>query len=208
MTASIKTPGSAIEAKAEPTEGRAMNPQSMTTVTASPQQPPTHRPTVLTQTGEGQITAGIDLARGREVGGSAIGDFNLAVIRRTMDVICIPASAGVNGVNETLNAAMAALAAFKPVDEIEGMIAAQAVALHHAAMECFRRAALPAQHSDSASKLRRDGANLARGMTDMLDALDRKRGKGPQVVRVERVVVHEGGQAIVGNVSPAAGGKG
>jgi hypothetical protein len=29
-------------------------------------------------------------------------------------------------------------------------------------------------------------------------------GKGPQVVRVERVVVHEGGQAIVGNVQPAA----
>jgi hypothetical protein len=52
---------------------------------------------------------------------------------------------------------------------------------------------------DSASKLRKDGANLARAMTDMLDALDRKRGKR-QVVRVERVVVHEGGQAIVGNV--------
>jgi hypothetical protein len=40
-------------------------------------------------------------------------------------------------------------------------------------------------------------------MTDMLEALDRKRGKGPQVVRVERVVVNEGGQAIVGNVQPA-----
>jgi hypothetical protein len=63
---------------------------------------------------------------------------------------------------------------------------------------------LPDQHPDIASKLRRDGANLARAMTDMLDALDRKRGKGPQVVRVERVVVHEGGQAIVGNVQPAA----
>ena len=37
-------------------------------------------------------------------------------------------------------------------------------------------------------------------MTDMIEALDRKRGKGPQVVRVERVIVHEGGQAIVGNV--------
>jgi hypothetical protein len=37
-------------------------------------------------------------------------------------------------------------------------------------------------------------------MTDMVDALDRKRGKGPQVVRVERVTVHQGGQAIVGNV--------
>ena len=45
-------------------------------------------------------------------------------------------------------------------------------------------------------------------MTDMLEALDRKRGKGPQVVRVERVVVNEGGQAIVGNVQPAKAGKG
>jgi hypothetical protein len=163
---------------------------------------------VVTQTGEHQITAGIDYARSREVSGSSSNDFALATIRRTMDAIRMSPEAGIDGVNVTVNAAMAALAAFKPVDEIEGMIAAQAVALHHAAMECFRRAILDGQPADTASKLRRDGANLARGMTDMLDALDRKRGKGPQVVRVERVVVHEGGQAIVGNVSPAAGGKG
>jgi len=43
------------------------------------------------------------------------------------------------------------------------------------------------------SKPSGDRQALARAMTDMLDALDRKRGKGPQVVRVERVVVHEGG---------------
>ena len=98
----------------------------------------------------------------------------------------------------------AALAAFKPTDELEGLLAAQGVALHLGAMECLRRAMLPDQHPDIAAKLRKDGANLARGMTDMLEALDRKRGKGPQVVRVERVVVHEGGQAIVGNVQPAA----
>jgi hypothetical protein len=84
------------------------------------------------------------------------------------------------------------------------MIAAQAVAMHHAAMECFRRALIPGQHPDAASKLRKDGANLARAVTDMIEALDHKRGKGPQVVRVERVVVHEGGQAVVGNVQPAA----
>jgi hypothetical protein len=91
-------------------------------------------------------------------------------------------------------------AAFKPTDEIEGMLAAQAMAMHHASMECSRRAMLPEQPFEVASKLRKDAANMARAMTDMLDALDRKRGKGPQVVRVERVVVHEGGQAIVGNV--------
>jgi len=105
--------------------------------------------------------------------------------------------------NQQMFAAVAALRAFKPTDEIEGMLAAQTVAMHFGAMECFRRAMVHDQPPEVASKLRKDGANLARGMTDMLDALDRKRGKGPQVVRVERVVVHEGGQAIVGNVQPA-----
>jgi hypothetical protein len=96
--------------------------------------------------------------------------------------------------------------------QVEAMLAAQAVALHHAGMECLRRAMLPDQHPEAASKLRRDGANLCRGMSDMLDSLDRRRGKVAQVVRVERVVVHEGGQAIVGTVqpivAPKAGGAG
>jgi hypothetical protein len=101
------------------------------------------------------------------------------------------------------------LEAFKPTDAIEGMIAAQAIAMHHGSLECFRRAMIPDQPFDTAARLRKDGANLARGMTDMVDALDRKRGKGPQVVRVERVTVHQGGQAIVGTVqagSAAAAG--
>jgi hypothetical protein len=55
--------------------------------------------------------------------------------------------------------------------------------------------------------LRRDAANLSRAMVDMAEAIDRRRGKGPQVVRVERVVVNEGGQAIVGSVTPAAVGQ-
>jgi hypothetical protein len=179
-------------------------PQNVVANPKARQQPAPRRSSVVTtQSGEQKVEVGLDPSRGREVGGSAINDFNLAIIRQTMGTIWAPASTDIDG---AVNATLAALAAFKPTDEIEGMIAAQAVALHHATMECFRRAALPNQHSDVASKLRRDGANLARGMTDMLDALDRKRGKGPQVVRVERVVVHEGGQAIVGNVAPNPGG--
>jgi hypothetical protein len=96
------------------------------------------------------------------------------------------------------------LEAFKPTDAIEGMIAAQAIAMHHGSMECFRRSMIPSQSWEVAARMRKDGANLARGMADMVDALDRKRGKGPQVVRVERVVVHQGGQAIVGNVQASA----
>jgi len=174
--------------------------------TTSPPKGATHRTSVVTAaSGERKLKVGLYPDRAREVCGSGVDDFNLTMIRQVMGAIpTIGASGDVDTANATINAAMAALAAFKPADEIEGMIAAQADALHHAAMECFRRAILSAQHADVASKLRRDGANLARGMTDMLEALDRKRGKGPQVVRVERVVVHEGGRAIVGNVQGGA----
>ena len=135
----------------------------------------------------------------KTMGGSDMMQFNQALVSATVATIrTSPDTAA-----DLIAAAAAALAAFKPADEIEGMIAAQAVALHHGAMECLRKANIPDQHPDVASKLRKDGANLARAMIDMLDGLDRKRGKGPQVVRVERVVVHEGGQAIVGNVQPS-----
>jgi hypothetical protein len=100
-------------------------------------------------------------------------------------------------------AALSAVHGFAPRDAVEGMMAGQAVALHHAAMECFRRAMLPGQSAEVADKLRRQGANLSRAMVDMAEAIDRRRGKGPQVVRVERVVVHDGGQAIVGAVTPS-----
>ena len=103
--------------------------------------------------------------------------------------------------------ALRAVASFDPKDEIEGMIAAQAVAMHLGAMECFRRSMVPEQPGDAAARLRKDGASLTRGMVEMIAALDRKRGKtGNQVVRVEHVTVQPGGQAIVGNVTPGKPG--
>ncbi len=102
-------------------------------------------------------------------------------------------------------AALSAVQGFAPRDPVEGMMAAQAVALHHAAMECFRRAMIPGQSFEVADRLRRQGANMARAMADMAEAIDRRRGKGPQVVRVERVVVQDGGQAIVGTITPGGG---
>ena len=137
----------------------------------------------------------------KPMGGSNWPKFNEVLLKATMAAI---PNTDPNAAPQRVAAVSAALAGFRPTDEIEGMIASQAVALHYAAMECFRRAMIPDQYPDVASRLRRDGANLTRAMTDMVEAMDRKRGKGPQVVRVERVVVHGGGQAIVGNVQPAA----
>jgi hypothetical protein len=133
----------------------------------------------------------------KAMGGSAWPEFNDTLLKSTIAAV---ANTDPDALPQRVAAVSAALAAFRPVDELEGMIASQCVALHFAAMECLRRAMLPSQTFEVASKLRKDAANMARAMTDMLDAMDRKRGRGPQVVRVERVVVHEGGQAIVGNV--------
>ena len=41
--------------------------------------------------------------------------------------------------------AVTGMQAFKPSDEIEAMLAAQAMAAHHASMECSRRAMIPDQ---------------------------------------------------------------
>ena len=142
----------------------------------------------------------------RDMGGSKVDEFNDFILRDTLATAWFPPGKDDRAVERRIRAAVAAVTAFKPTDEIEGMLAAQAVALHFGAMECFRRAMIAEQPGEFQSKLRKDGANLARGMTEMLDALDRKRGKGPrQIVRVERVVVQDGGQAIVGAVATGAG---
>jgi len=103
--------------------------------------------------------------------------------------------------------AVSGLQAFKAADEIEGMIAAQAMAAHHTVMECGRRAMLPEQPFEAAQRFRKAAANASRTFIELLSALDRKRGKGgQQVVRVEHVHVHPGGQAIAGNIAPGGGG--
>ncbi|MGD9508520.1 MAG: hypothetical protein AB7I59_07215 [Geminicoccaceae bacterium] len=86
-------------------------------------------------------------------------------------------------------------------DVIEAMLAAQMVATHEAVMECFRRAAL-SENSFAAREMGlRHSEKLARSFVALTDALNRRRGKGQQVVRVEHVTIEAGGRAIVGAVS-------
>ena len=149
----------------------------------------------------------------RRVGGSRSNAFNNTLANSVLHALWLPAGTPDDVRDGRIGAAVAALAGFAPRDEVEGMLAGQAVALHAAAMECLRRAMIPEQPAEIASKLRRDGANLARAAVEMTEALARRRGKGlRQAVRAERVGVQAGGQAIVGAVSgakaPTPGGAG
>jgi hypothetical protein len=105
------------------------------------------------------------------------------------------------------NATVGALVGIDPKDELEGMIAAQLLAAHHAAMECYRRAIRPGEQSLEVWKETLNQANkLSRTYTMLLESLNRHRGKGQQKMTVEHVHVYEGGQAIVGQVGAEAGG--
>lgn len=130
----------------------------------------------------------------KEIGGSGVYVWDMMMIDR---VAVTSPTFMAEGEDFTKKMAAIAMRAFKPSDTVEGMLAAQAVALHHASLECSRRAILQGQPVEITSKLRRDAANSARAMVEMCEALDRRRGKGPQTIRVERVVVQDGGQAVV-----------
>jgi hypothetical protein len=86
------------------------------------------------------------------------------------------------------------------------MIAAQLIACHNASMECYRRAMLPEQTFEGRQENLNQANKLSRTHATLLEALNRHRGKGQQKVTGEHVHVHEGGQAIVGNVETKGGG--
>jgi hypothetical protein len=138
-------------------------------------------------------------AKLKAIGGSLSDDFNSVIADQTLRSLWT-AHSGDAGINTQYQAAITALMGIKPADEIEGMLAAQMVATHSAAMECYRRGML----SDQTFEGRRENLNqankLSRSFAALLDTLNRHRGKGQQRVTVEHVHVHQGGQAIVGAV--------
>jgi hypothetical protein len=97
-------------------------------------------------------------------------------------------------------ATIAGLIGIGPNDELEGMLAAQLIACHNASMECYRRAMIGEQTFEGRRENLSQANKLSRTHATLLEALNRHRGKGQQKVTVEHVHVHEGGQAIVGNV--------
>ena len=108
-----------------------------------------------------------------------------------------------------LSATAEALIGIGPRDELEGMMAAQLMAAHNAAMECYRRAMIQEQTFEGRRENLNQANKLSRTWTTLLEALHRHRGKGQQKVTVEYVHVHAGGQAVVGMVeTPGGGGRG
>jgi hypothetical protein len=99
-----------------------------------------------------------------------------------------------------MNPLLAAMHGIRPRDEIEGMLAAQMIAAHTAAMKMLQRM-YHAEYLEHADAYSNRANKFMRTYVAQMDALKRYRAVAQQTVRVERVYVNEGGQAIVGNVN-------
>jgi hypothetical protein len=140
------------------------------------------------------------------VGGSMSDDWNNNVANQTAQTLWFFENSDPDEIRRERHAAVDALIGIKPGDELEGMIASQLIAAHNASMECYRRAMIRDQTFEGRRENLNQANKLSRTYATLLDTLNRHRGKGQQKVTVEHVHVHEGGQAIVGNVESRGGG--
>lgn len=140
------------------------------------------------------------------IGGSMSDDWNHVVANQVVNALKMHADAQEWERHKV--GAISSLVGINPKDELEGMLAAQLVASHNAAMECYRRAMLGQQTFEGRRENLSQASRLSRTHAALLEALNRHRGKGHQQrVTVEHVTVNQGGQAIVGNVTHPGGGS-
>lgn len=107
-----------------------------------------------------------------------------------------------------LNFALGVVAGIAPKDQLEALLAAQMAVVHQATMRQARRLAI-ASDTVVIDSAERSLNKLTRTFAAQLEALKKYRSDGRQRITVERVVVNDGGQAVVGVVErPAARGEG
>jgi hypothetical protein len=141
----------------------------------------------------------------KDLSGSDSGHFTLGLVNQVWRSLFHPEGTPEWIVEMGQMAALGALEGIAPRDPLEGMLAAQMVATHETAMDCFRRAQLPNQTFEGRRMNLEFATKLMRSYAALVETLDKHRGKGQQVVRVEHVTVNAGGQAIVGAVSQGGG---
>lgn len=109
-----------------------------------------------------------------------------------------------NATARTVKESLAHMLDIGPRDGLEGMLAAQMVSVHKTAMRLIAESYASGQTLELGNYRLNHALRLMRLFALQVEALNRHRGKPPseQKVTVEHVHVHEGGQAIVGNVTP------
>jgi hypothetical protein len=105
------------------------------------------------------------------------------------------------GISETsVNAVLAFIEAAEPKNEIEAALAIQMACTHAVAMAVLSRAGGAYGGDRHVAIMASAGARLLNAFTAQIETMRRLRNGGTQVIRIERVEVLDGGQAVIGNV--------
>ncbi|PSK81537.1 hypothetical protein CLV79_1155 [Limimaricola soesokkakensis] len=126
--------------------------------------------------------------------------FEARKLTEIAELLWLPQSLPESERNARLLRALELYEGLEPQGAAEGMLAAQMVGTHAAALDCLRRAAFPGQSDWGRDSNLKHAQKLMALYAQQMAALDKHRGRGQQKVTVEHVHVHSGGQAIVGNV--------
>ncbi|HXI86915.1 MAG TPA: hypothetical protein VNH64_05620 [Parvularculaceae bacterium] len=116
----------------------------------------------------------------KSLGGSDHARFNSIIFNDVIRTIFVP-----NGPskeewrNAAVDTALHALHGINPQTEHEGMIAAQMVASHAAAMECYRRAAIPEQTFEGRKMALMQASKATRSFALLTECLQKIRGESP-----------------------------
>ena len=126
------------------------------------------------------------------------GGYGLATLVQLVRAARLPGS----GTSEVgVNAALALIEGAQPRGEVEAALVIQMACTHAAAMSVFARFGGDYGSDRTMTAGANAVAKLTRAYATQVEALRRLRNGGSQLVRVEHVHVHEGGQAIVGAVA-------
>jgi hypothetical protein len=105
-------------------------------------------------------------------------------------------------ISEThINAALAMIEAAAPRNEIEAALAVQMACTHTAAMAILAKLDSGFGTERRIAAFGSAAARLMRAYATQVEVFRRLRNGGQQVVRVEHVHIHDGGQAVIGNVT-------
>jgi hypothetical protein len=109
----------------------------------------------------------------QEMTGSTDTDRAMVLLQETLLSLWSPKELSEEQLDQRQKAALAALKAIAPTDEFERMLAAQMVAAHSAAMDCFRRAMLEGATFDGRELNLKHAEKPMATYTRQMEALDK-----------------------------------
>jgi hypothetical protein len=140
---------------------------------------------------------------------AALGTTSIEFVDATLFQLQAAARLPNSGVSEiAVNAALAMIESEQPKGETECAIVLQMACIHSATMAVLGR--LSGAYGDRGVLAAATAASrLSRSFAILVETLRRLRVGGSQVIRIERVDVRDGGQAVLGNiaVSRSTGGQ-